>query len=197
MAVPKPMKRVLEKPSEPEVEVSPALSLFTLPGDGRIATRRIAILIADGVEAGDLQEISEGLAGRGAVVRLVGARLGSIHTSDGDELEVDATLESTPSVLYDAVVVPAGKAAAGTLGALGQALEFLKDQYRHCKPMLVLGEGRDLLEDADIPMELPSGEPDPGLIVCAGGLKKDTLAKFVAAIARHRHFDRALDPPTV
>jgi hypothetical protein len=73
--------------------------------------------------------------------------------------------------------------------------EFLKDQYRHCKPMLVLGEGVDLLQNAGIPQTLPSGEADPGLLIYPNGALKDTLTKFALAIAKHRHFERAMDPP--
>jgi catalase len=197
LAVPKAMQKVLEKIALPEVEVSPPLSLFALPGDGRIATRHIAILVADGVEGSSLEKLSQALTKLGAVVRYVGARLGSVSTIEDGMIEVDATLESTPAVLYDAVIVPAGKTAAETLGNIGQAPEFLKDQYRHCKPMLVLGEGLDLLQNAEIPSVLASGEPDPGLIVCPEGLEKDTIANFAAAIAKHRHFERAMDPPMV
>jgi catalase len=197
LAVPQPMKKALDKVARPEVKVSPALSLFALPGDGRVATRRIAILVADGVEGSSLQRLSQGLTKLGAVVRYVGARLGSVRTSDEGTIEVDATLESTPAVLYDAVVVPAGKGAAESLGNIGQAPEFLKDQYRHCKPMLVLGEGLDLLQNAEIPSVLASGGPDPGLIVCREGLEKDTITKFAKALAKHRHFERAMDPPIV
>jgi catalase len=100
-------------------------------------------------------------------------------------------------VLYDAVVVPAGKAAVEALGNIGQTPEFLKDQYRHCKPILVLGEGADLLQNAGIPMTLASGEPDPGLVIAEKGLQKDTVSKFTQAIAKHRHFERAMDPPEV
>jgi catalase len=63
--------------------------------------------------------------------------------------------------------------------------------------MLVLGEGEALLQNAGIPQALSSGKADPGLLVCTGGLRKDTVARFAAAIAKHRHFERAMDPPAV
>ncbi len=193
----KPMVKALARPPKPEVSASPALSLFARPGDGSLTTRRVAILVADGVERASLQTVSQGLERLGAVLRYVGARLGTVTSADGESIEVDATLEITPGVLYDAVVVAGGKSAAKTLSNVGQAPEFLKDQYRHCKPLLVLAEGRDLLQNAGVPLTLPSGEPDPGLIVCPEGLQKDTVSQFAAAIAKHRHFERALDPPLV
>jgi catalase len=196
-AVPKAMQRAVAKVAKPEVTVSPALSLFALPGDGSLATRHVAILVADGVEGKTLQLVHDALTKLGAVVRYVAARLGSVSTTDGENINVDVTLETTSAVLYDAVVVPAGKAASKSLGNVEQAPEFLKDQYRHCKPMLVLGDGEALLQNAGIPEKLASGKDDPGLLVCTGGLLKDTVAKFAAAIAKHRHFERAMDPPAV
>jgi catalase len=200
LAVPKAMPKALAKLAKlakPEVSVSAALSLFALPGDGNLATRHVAFLAADGVEAKSLKTVFDSLTKLGAVARYVGARLGSIATSEGGTLVVDVTLETTPAVLYDVVVVPAGKAAVEALGNIGQAPEFLKDQYRHCKPILVLGEGADLLQNAGIPMTLASGEPDPGLVIAEKGLQKDTVSKFTQAIAKHRHFERAMDPPEV
>ena len=57
-------------------------------------------------------------------------------------IDVDVSLEAAPSVLYDAVVLPERGRRGPSLRADGRALEFLKDQYRHCKPLLALGEGR-------------------------------------------------------
>jgi catalase len=197
MPVPKPMPRALAKVAKPEVTLSSALSLFALPGDQSLATRHVALLVADGVEGSSLKKVFAELEKFGAVVRFVGARLGPVTSIEGDKFQVDVTLETTPAVLYDAVVVPAGDAAAKTLGNIGQAPEFLKDQYRHCKPMLVLGEGADLLQNAGIPKTLPSGEPDPGLLIYEDGLQKDSISKFARAVAKHRHFERAMDPPEV
>ena len=197
MPVPKAMPKATGKIAKPEVSVSPALSLFALPGDGNLATRHVALLVADGVDGKSLRSVFQGLTKLGAVARYVGARLGSIATSEGGSIEVDVTFETTPAVLYDAVVVPDGKAAAQALGNIGHAPEFLKDQYRHCKPLLVLGDGTALLENAGIPKTLPSGEPDPGVLILEGRLQKDTVTKFAQAIARHRHFERAMDPPEV
>ena len=102
-----------------------------------------------------------------------------------------------PSVLFDAVVVPGGDAAVKSLGNLGHALEFLKDQYRHAKPILALGAAAALVENAGIPAVLPSGEPDPGVLVGREGADAKVLPAFVKAIARHRHHEREMDPPEV
>jgi catalase len=107
------------------------------------------------------------------------------------------TFETMPSVLFDAVAVPGGKDAIKRLGNIGHAMEFLKDQYRHAKPILALREGADLVENAGVPAALPSGAPDPGVLMKRDATAEKVLAGFVKAIARHRHHEREMDPPEV
>jgi len=165
------------------------------PGDGSIHARRVAILVADGCEGAGLVALADRLTSEGAVPRFVSLTLGSVQPADGEPIEADVSVEATPSVLYDAVVLPDGTDAVDALQADGRMLEFIKDQYRHCKPMLVVGAGQALLDACRIPASLPDGRPDPGLIVAAAA---DAAAgAFVEAIAKHRHFARETDPPRV
>jgi catalase len=195
--LPPPMPKALMKEVVPEVTVSPALSLFAQPGAGGIATRRIAIMVADGTDGVRARAIHGALAAAGATPRYVAPRLGVVATEEGSTLEVEATLESMPSVLFDALVMPGGKKATKILGGVGHALEFIKDQFRHAKPMLALGSSRDLLEGAGISVVLPSGKPDPGVIVRDDSSTDAVIAEFTAAVARHRHHEREMDPPEV
>jgi catalase len=194
--LPDPMPMVLKKKVKPEVTASPTLSLFARPGDGSIRTRHVAILVADGVEGDALTTLAERLSAEGAVPRFIAATLGSVESAAGDPLEVDVSMEATPSVLYDAVVLPDGEAAVARLAGDGRTLEFLKDQYRHCKPILVLGAASALLDKAGISDTLPSGKADPSLLISAGDDAADADA-FVALLAGHRHFDREMDPPRI
>jgi catalase len=182
--LPKAMPRLVEPPPA-EVEVSPALSLTFRPGDGNIRGRKIAVLLAPGVDRPSVTEAQAALTKAGAVVRLVAARLGPVAAADGNEIEPDATLETFPSVLFDAVVVPDGKAAADELSRLGHALEFVKDQYRHGKAILATGAARKVLEGAGV-------LADP-----ADWALTDDLSAFAKAVGRHRNWDRAVDPPRV
>ena len=178
---------------EPEVKTSASLSLMARPGDGSIAARRVAILVADGVRGEALTELAQVLLAEGAVPRFVGGQLGEVTLTNGPR-QVDTTVGAMPSVLWDAVVIPDGAEGVGALASDGRVLEFVKDQYRHCKPILVLGGGRVLLEEAHIPLTLGEKRPDPGLIVGGDG---DGTAAFLEALARHRHFERETDPPRV
>ncbi|HEY5799878.1 MAG TPA: catalase, partial [Burkholderiaceae bacterium] len=118
--VPQPLPKLALAPI-PTYEPSPKLSQMSMPGDGSIATRRIAILVADGVDAGQVRALYQTLLDSGAVPRLVGRKLGRVTAAGGDALDAEVTLETSPSVLYDAMAVPDG--AVEAMAANGQALE--------------------------------------------------------------------------
>ena len=195
--LPAPMPKVLKTDVKPEVARSPALSLFARPGDGGVRARRVAILVADGVDGGVLNDIAERLTAAGAVPRFVGSRLGTAESSSGDAIEIDAPVDAAPSVVFDGVVLPDGADAVQRLAADGRALEFLKDQYRHCKPILALGASSKLLDKAGIPKNVPSGKPDPGLVLGQPDDSGSLAQAFISALGMHRHFDRETDPPLV
>jgi len=192
IAVPPAQPRVLASPTAPEVTMSAALSLLARPGDGSVKTRKVALLVADGIDAVSLRAVHAALAGAGAVPRFVGARLGQVQPSAGAPVHVEVTMETAPSVLWDAVVVPGGDSA---LAAFGQALEFVKDQYRHCKTIVSLGEHSALLDAAGLPTALPDGDADPGLIVSTSAETASTA--LLTALAGPRHLARETDPPRV
>lgn len=174
----------------PEVEESPALSLMARPGDGSIRTRRVALLVADGVDGAAAASVHAALAAEGAVPRLVAPLLGAAESSSGEPVIVDASIETMPSVLFDAVVVIG---PAERLLTNGQAIEFVGDQYRHAKPILCVRGGEALLAAAGIPAD----EEDAGLIVAGGERLEPAIDAFVAALAAHRNFARESDPPRV
>jgi catalase len=183
IALPRPMPRVAEPP-RPEITSSPALSLTFRPGDGGIRGRKVAILAAPGVDAGSVTRTQAALAKAGAVVRLLAARLGGLETAKGETVEPDATFETMPSVLFDAVVVPDGDRAADELAALGHPREFLRDQFRHGKAILMLGAGERVVAAAGVPV---NGDSDWALV-------RD-IAAFMDAVGQHRNWDRPTDPP--
>jgi catalase len=193
--MPAPMPKVMTREVTPEISVSPALSLFARPGDGSIRTRRVAILVADGCDGKSITSLADRLTSESAVPRFVSTTLGAVQSANGDAIEVDVSMEAAPAVLYDALVLPDGGEAIDALRADGRTLEFIKDQYRHCKPILAIGASDQLLADCGIDGALPDGQPDPGVIRATDA--SATTDQFIAAIARHRHFERETDPPRV
>jgi catalase len=185
MDLPRPMPRLMDPPRQ-EITSSPPLSLTYRPGDGSILGRKVAILAAPGVDADTINRTQTALAKAGAVVRVLAARLGGLDTTNGETVEPDATFETMPSVLFDAVVVPDGDRAADELTVLGHAREFLRDQFRHGKAILMLGAGERVVAQSGIPL---NGGSDWALV-------RDIPA-FTAAVGRHRNWDRVTDPPLV
>lgn len=182
-----PLASNLPIPSYPP---SPALSLLSRPGTTGIATRRVAILINDGVGKECVTAIYDDLLNEGAVPRLVGARLGKIKTSDGSTLDVEITIETGPSVLYDGVIIIQGEAS---LPPSMDALDFVQQQYRHCKPIYAIGDEL-LLALARVPSTYANGTVDPAVIVDQKKMERRSLAQFKTALAAHRPFMREQDP---
>ena len=125
---------------------------------------------------------------------ILASRLGRVRSDGGKPVEISASLDVAPAVVFDAMVLPGGDDAASAMAANGRVLEFLRDQHRHCKPILVLGEAMQVLEKAGVPATLPSGKPDPGLIV---GEDAGAVGAFIKAVAKHRHYDRESEPQPV
>ncbi|MEP7064555.1 MAG: catalase [Gemmatimonadota bacterium] len=196
MELPVAMARVLETPTAPEVSVSPALSLAARPGETGVRTRKVAILVADGVEGDSLTALHAALTDAGAVPRFVGPRLGSYKAAAGDVIEADASMENSPSVLFDALVLPDGKAGVKALAADGHTTEFVMNQYRHCKTILAFGASSALLERAGVATTLSDGSSDAGVLVLRAGDKR-VAEKFMTALAMDRHRKRESDPPTI
>jgi len=191
MALPPAQPRALDPPVKAEVDVSAPLSLFAFPGDGGIAGRRIALLVADGADATSLQATYDALIGAGAGPRYLGARLGQVKAMKGAAIEIEATLETMPSPMWDALVIDA---SADALSKVGQAVEFVKDQFRHCKSILVLGSVPALRAAAGIAEPVDAGFID----AAADGLStRDAIAAFAKAVGRHKHYERERDPSEV
>ncbi|HIZ49794.1 MAG TPA: catalase [Candidatus Pseudomonas excrementavium] len=189
--LPPPMPLATDQDFKPEVEKSAFLSLTAHPGEEGIKTRKVAILCEDGVDGAAVRELGATLIEQGAVVRIVSSRLGEIAGAGG-AVEADTTYEASPSVVFDAMVVPGGKAAAEALMKNGEALGFVRTLFRHCKPMLVLGEGSQVLKKAGI--DPAAGYP--GVHVAPKG-SEDLTGQFIDSMTRHRSFERETDPPLV
>jgi len=191
-----PAPRALARVPRPEVRQSAALSLLAHPGDGSIRSRKIALLVCDGVIGESLTAAQQALFEAGAVPRLVGPRIGPFITAEGETLQADASMENEPAVLFDALVLPDGERAVKALAVDGRAAEFVKEQYRHCKPILALGASSTLLEGAGASKMLEDGSEDPG-IVAGQDDDDEAIAAFIDAMSQHRHWVREKDPPLV
>ena len=169
--------------------VSAALSM-TAHVPGPIATRKIAVLIADGFDATGVATLSKGLAAKGAAAVLVGPHVRPVLGDDGKAYAPPVSILTTSSVLFDAVVVADGKQAAAWVRE-ADAIEFVKDAYKHCKAVAASGAGIRLLEAADIPVDGPKGaRPADSATILGERVNEAWLERFLAALAGHRLWTR-------
>ena len=176
-------KKFQPKPAAPSTKTSPALSMIASPNFPRatIKTRKIAFLVADGFDGPALSEMKLALMTAGAKACTVAPRLGVLSGVNGEISNADFSFLTGASVLFDAVYVPGGEASIASLKAEPEALNFLREAYKHCKTIAARDAGIELLEAAAV-------KSDSGVIVGRDGAK---LAKdFINAISRHRHWER-------
>jgi catalase len=163
-----------------------------------VATRRVAVLAADGVDTADVEQVKVGLIAEGAIPEVIGPHAGSLHGEGGGAVAVDKALPTVASVMYDAIVLPGGKAAAEALGQVGDAMHFVTEAFKHGKTIGALGEGVDLVARLGLPGVRVAGDgdeivSDQGVVTdVSGSADNGFVPAFVTALAQHRHWDRAM-----
>jgi len=162
-----------------------------------VRTRKVAIVVADGVDSASLKPIRDAIEALGAQCKVVGPRLGAVVSASKRQIEVDVTYVNTPSIMFDAVLIPAGLEGADAMARNGDAVHFVLEAFKHCKAICAVGEGLQLLASVGVgsdPAKAPAGVVVARTPVTNTGDKgpaQQVAADFVAAIARHRHWDRA------
>ncbi len=172
------------------IEAAPSLSME--PTGNTIQTRRVAIVMGAGVELGAFKVIQQALLDGGAITKIVAGHLGFVNSSSGQQVPVDHTFQNMPSVAFDAVLVPGGAAAAQALLKNGDAVHFVLEAYKHCKPLCIIGESVEILRSVGIAQ--PDAAVPAGVVI---GTNEPTTRlqmaqDFIAAIAKHRHWTRAM-----
>ncbi|MBO0867765.1 MAG: catalase [Micromonosporaceae bacterium] len=187
-----------EKVADNHGRSSPALSQSNgrLTGSTGIAGRKVAFLVADGVEAPSVTVLRDALQERGVVGEVLGPVGGTVQCSEGDQLPVTRALPTVGSVLYDGVVVAGGSpACVAALASDGYAVHFVAEAYKHAKPIAALGSGTELLLAASLPNPNTAPGALDGVVTHEqpGPPAAALVEAFVAALAAHRHFGRPLE----
>jgi catalase len=177
---------------DPGIEASPALSQMNSAHD-EIMGRRVAVLAADGVDAAAVGRVLQTLVKQGCIAEVVSFRQGTLTTLSGAPLVAEHTLLTMPSVVYDGIFIPGSASSVETLAARPEAIEYVTDAFRHGKAIAMDAAALALLAAAGIEAEA-YGE-DEGIIVARSAAEmRDLPARFAAALAKHRFFERAQRP---
>ena len=126
----------------------------------------------------DRQAIEKALAAlsrQGLVPETIGAHAGEVEIG-GKTLKVNRAAGNAPSVIYDAVLVPAG--AGEALAGESIAQRFLHEAWRHGKPIAVAEDAAAVLDAAGVPRD------SEGLVM---GSQARLVAGLLEAMKQHRY----------
>jgi catalase len=161
------------------VDKSPLLSQANLlPAD--IASRKVAILVANGVDDRAVAAMKAALEAEGAHAKVLGPTSAPVKTASGATLAVDASMEGLPSVAFDAVFIPGGDASIKALSSDGVALHYVLEAYKHLKAIAYAGDAQKLID-------LLRLEADAGLLAVSDSA---SFKAFFDAIQQHRVWAR-------
>jgi catalase len=162
------------------IEKSPALSMSNkLQKD--IKTRKIAFLVCDGVDDKAFTDIKKQLCEKDAVVNIIAPKQGFVTTSKGEQFPIDESFLTAASVLFDAVYVP-NKNQIKTLVENADAVHFVQEAFKHCKPIASYANGKELLQKA-LPKEMLASD---------GISTSGKLEDFINDIMKHRFWAREI-----
>jgi catalase len=180
---------------ESRLQEAPSLSMLRRY-KADISTRKVAVLVADGVDMVSIKRVMRELSDAGLQCKVVAPHLGHIGTASGRTLAVDFTICNTSSVMFDAVLLPGGVASADELCRLGLAVHFALEAYKHCKPICAINEGVRLLSSLGFSLSQQKDTaltvPTPGVVIADSqrSLEGQISQAFIAAMLQHRHWDR-------
>ncbi|RZL96901.1 MAG: catalase HPII, partial [Pedobacter sp.] len=177
---------------EGKLAKSAALSMENTVKDN-IKTRKIAILVADGVDASSVNTVKAAIIAAGGVVEVIAPKLGDVIAADDSKIAVEESFLTAASVFYDAVYVPGGTNSVATLEAEANAVHFLNEAFRHCKAIAADEQAMQVIEATYFSKKLPEDFSDDSVLkegVVIGSDAGQLAKQFIKAIAQHRFWDR-------
>jgi len=177
---------------ESSLELSVALSMAGTVKDS-IKTRKIAFLVADGVNDDSVINMQDALLDEGAIVEIIAPRLGAVAGEKDSIIPVNQSFLTAASVLFDAVYVPGGTNSVATLEKDPDAIHFLNEAFKHCKAIAADSDARQVLEATYFSKKVPAETNDE--VATQGGIaignNVEILArKFIDAVSLHRFWER-------
>ena len=128
----------------------PLSQRYYLPKKPTIASRRIAILVADGFNMVEVEAVRAMLVREKATTWTIGPRRGKVYAAaldgkpdmGGAFLVADHHFEGQRSTLFDALYIPSGAEHAKTLNESGRVVHWVREAFGHCKTIAAIGEGK-------------------------------------------------------
>ena len=173
LGLPAPRASVAEEPL-----LSPSLSqIIDVPGP--VTGRKVGVIADDGSDLAGIDKLRAAADRIGVTVLVVAPHGGQLRRRRR-EITVDRTLLTSRSIEFDALIVADGTAPEADI----KLVVMMQEAFRHLKTVGAWGSGTAVLEVCGIAAD------GPGVVVGASVVKTFT-DQLVAALGRHRAWDRA------
>jgi len=144
------------------------------------ATRKVGVILNNGFNDKEVMEVLHGLNAEGITYEIISEKQGRVMGTGSQDLMVNHTFSTTDPVLYDAIYI--ASSANQNTEFYKQTVYYLKETYKHYKPIAASQDGIKILEETNLKGNL-------GVVDGAGTrLIKD----FIRALAEHRHWERKM-----
>jgi catalase len=143
-------------PTRDDLAPSDALSILKNP-PASFAGRKVGVLLSDGADAQLVAAVQAAVEAEGALVELVGPRVGGVELSDGSRLPVHHKIDGGPSVVFDAVALILADEGVLELTKLPAARDFVSDAYSHYKFIGFTEAALKLFQKVGLPDDLDDG----------------------------------------
>ena len=170
--------------AELTVKKSPALSMENTIKDS-IKTRKVGILVTHGADIAAIKQIKSQLESDGAMVEIIGLQLGVLKSA-GDEIAIDHSIQTMPSVIFDGAILCGDKNYLASLLQHGKVVTFLQEIYKHYKTLAIFSPHYELLHSI---LHVDQFWDQPGVICSVDNVNK-SLASFTGLLTQHRHWLR-------
>jgi len=162
-----------------------------------IKTRKIAFLVGRGYNSTHLKTLKVILEGYGAQVVIIGPNKGALEGGDIAQF----SYFTAKSVQFDGLVLVGGTQYPA-LTNIGEAVAFVNETFKHCKPIVALEEGADFLASLHFPgIKIAQGKEHVSSfgVVTAKDVDVTSLSigetlnlgkDIFKAFAQHRNFER-------
>ncbi|CAJ2505891.1 Uu.00g000210.m01.CDS01 [Anthostomella pinea] len=186
------------------------------PEKPTIASRRIAVIVADGFDKTVYDAVTTALKASSALPFTIAPRRSEIYPTGvekkpGNGVQPDHHLEGMRSTMFDAIFVPGGAESIKTLSKSGRAVHWVREAFGHLKAIGGTGEAVELFKMAFALPGINVSTDDKAVesygVVTMAKVSPQSLSetvtiakegaglleKFWFQVSQHRNFARELD----
>lgn len=194
-------------------KTAPGLSqLEYMPKTPTIATRRIALLIAEGYDHAVYSAAVAAIQAAGALPFTIAPKRQPVTAADGKSTaQPTSHFNGMRSTMFDAVLVPGGEDAIKAMLGIGLARFWVREAFGHNKAIAAAGAGVKFVEAAIHEAEgykvadlgssevtewygvVTAGQPQVSESVKIAEEGKGFMEQFFYAVSQHRCWERELD----